>query len=168
MNNILEQKQKIVNEIATLISNSISLTLVDYSKITSLEIKKLRKSLIEKNIKIKVFKNNLTKKALLNNKDILIPYVNGQIFIIFNNTENNESLKMINDLGLKNNTFKIKTIYLYGKIFINEDIKKIINLKNKESELEKLILCLKMPIIKLLYILKKLIEIKKGESNDIK
>lgn len=168
MNNILEQKQKIVNEIATLISNSISLTLVDYSKITSLEIKKLRRSLIEKNIKIKVFKNNLTKKALLNNKDILIPYVNGQIFIIFNNTENNESLKMINDLGLKNNTFKIKTIYLYGKIFINEDIKKIINLKNKESELEKLILCLKMPIIKLLYILKKLIEIKKGESNDIK
>ncbi|HIH2763014.1 MAG TPA: 50S ribosomal protein L10 [Candidatus Azoamicus sp.] len=162
-----EKKTHIIKEINTLLVKSISTTIIDYSKVTSLELKQMRKALFNKNIKAKVLKNNLTKKALIeteNNK--LLPYITGQILIVFSDTEISEPLKIIKKFNSKNENLKIKATYLYGKVFETTEIHKVVNLRSKEQELQKLIYSLKTPIIRLVQILNNLIKIKNGEKNE--
>lgn len=155
---------KTVNEFSL---NSISITIMEYANIPSLELKHFRKKLYNKNIKTKVIKNSLIRKALTDSKKILTPYLKGQILIIFNYTEVlSEPIKTINEFSLKNSNFKIKAIYAYDKIFINDGIKKIINLKSKELETYTLIQKLKTPIIKMVLTLKLIIKNKEGDQND--
>lgn len=74
-----EKKKNIIKEINNLLINSVSTTILDYSKVTSLELKHIRKALFNKNIKAKVLKNNLIKKALNETaNDKLLPYIHGQ------------------------------------------------------------------------------------------
>ena len=162
-----EKKKNIVKDINNLLANSVSTTILDYSKVTSLELKHIRKALFNRNIKAKVLKNNLIKKALNeteNNK--LLPYVRGQILIIFSNSEISEPLKIIKDFNSKNENIKIKATYLYGRIFENKDIQKIIRLNSKEQELQNLIYSLKISIIRLAQILNNLIQIKNNENGE--
>lgn len=164
-----EKKAHIIKEINDLITKSISTTIIDFSKVTSLELKQIRKALFNKNIKAKVLKNNLTKKALIETKNnTLLPYINGQILIIFSDFEISEPLKIIKNFNLKNENLKIKATYVYGRIFENTEIQKIINLKSKEQELQKLIYSLKTPMIRLVQTLNTLIKIKNGEKNENK
>lgn len=167
MKKLNEKKQRIFNEINNLISNSISTTIINYSNITSLELKYLRQTFFKKNITAKVLKNNLVKKALINTEnDKLIPYLSGQILIIFSNNDVSDPIKIIKNFSLKNNNFKIKATCIYGKVFTNDGIQKIINLKSKEDEIYNIIQQLKMPIVKLILILKTLTTLKKGDQND--
>jgi large subunit ribosomal protein L10 len=165
-----EKKASIIKDINNLILNSVSTTIIDYSKVTSLELKKIRHDLFNKNIKAKVLKNNLVKKSLIetdNNK--LLPYINGQILLLFSNNEISEPLKIIKTYSSKNDNLKIRATYVYGKIFSNIDIQKIINLNSKEQELFNLIYGLKTPIVRLAHILNNLLTMKKnGENNENK
>lgn len=162
-----EKKASIIKDINKLILNSVSTTIIDYSKVTSLELKKIRQDLFNRNIKAKVLKNNLIKKSLIetdNNK--LLPYINGQILLIFSDSEISEPLKIIKNYSSKNDNLKIRATYVYGKIFSNIDIQKIINLKSKEQELFNLIYGLKTPIIRLAQMLNNLLKTKKNGEND--
>lgn len=165
-----EKKKNMIQEINNLLTNSVSTTIIDYSKVTSLELKHMRKALFNKNIKAKVLKNNLTKKALNEtNNNKLLPYINGQILIIFSNSEISEPLKIVKKFNSKNENVKIKATYLYGRVFENKDIQKIINLNSKEQELENLVYSLKIHVIRLVQILNNIKKIKNeenGEKND--
>ncbi len=166
MSKILKQKSTMLNEINELVSNSVSTTVINYSKTTSLEIKLLRKELFNNNLKIKVLKNTLTKKALVNTtKKDLIPYITGQILIIFGQDEVFNHINLVNNFNKKNNNLKIKAIYIYNKLFINDDIKKIINLNSKETEIYNIITSIKTPLTLLINILKVLTQTKIGEQN---
>ena len=167
MKNTKEKKKNIITEINNLLLNSVSTTILEYSKVTSLELKHIRKALFNKNIKAKVLKNNLIKKALTETENgKLLPYVHGQILIIFSNSELSEPLKIIKDFNSKNKNIKIKATYLYGRIFENKDINKIIRLNSKEQELQNLIYSLKISVIRLAQILNNLIKIKNNETGE--
>lgn len=162
-----EKKAHIIKEINNLIKNSVSTTIIDYSKVTSLELKYIRKALYDKNIKAKVLKNNLIKKALKETaNDNLLPYITGQILIIFSDIEISEPLKIIKSFNLKNENIKIKAAYIYGKVFANKEIQKAINLNSIEQELINVTYSLKMPIIRLVITLKSLIKIKNDENGE--
>lgn len=167
MKKLTEKKINSLNEIKDLISNSISTTIIDYSKITSLDLKYLRKALHKRNFKAKVLKNTLIKKVL-KEKNIheLNQYLTGQNLIIFSENQISEPIKIIKDFNKKNDKFKIKAAYVYNKIFINDGIQKIINLESKEDELISLINTLRMPIVKFNSLLKIITEKLEGEKND--
>jgi large subunit ribosomal protein L10 len=158
MKNTNKKKISLITEINNLSSESISTTVIDYTKVTSLELKQLRKALFNKDIKAKILKNTLTKKALLNSQKELIPYINGQTLLVFSKTEISIPIKIIKDYAQKATNLKIKAIYVYGKIFKDEGIQQIINLKSKEHEITKIIKYIEMPISKLINVLKIIIE----------
>ncbi len=167
MKNTKEKKASIIKDINNLILNSVSTTIIDYSKVTSLELKKIRKDLFNKNIQAKVLKNNLIKKSLIETDNTkLMPYISGQIILIFSNNEISEPLKIIKNYSLKNDNLKIKATYVYGKIFSSIDTQKIINLNSKEQELFNLMYGLKTPMIRLVILLSNLLKTKKNGEND--
>lgn len=169
MKKINERKAALLKEINDLSNKSLSITIVDYSKITSLELKQIRKKLFAKNFKTKVFKNKLTQKAIINtNNNTLSSYITGQILMIFSESEISEPLKIINYFTSKNANLKIKATCVYGKVFINENLKKITNLNSTDDQLCNLIYTIKYPIIKLSQILNLIITNKKGDQNENK
>lgn len=155
MKNNLKKKIDTIKNINELLSKSISTTIVEYKNVKSIEIKILRKKLLEQNIKIKITKNTLTKRAILDTNNVLLKkYLSGQILIIFSEKEDNLPIKILDSFVKKNENFKIKAICLYGHIFLENDIKNIISMPNKEMSLQNLVHLMRSPLIKLINTLK--------------
>ena len=148
MKNNIEKKKNIISEIELITKNTISTILIDYSKIKSLDINIIRKNLFDKNIIIKVLKNNLAKKAFINTHNkILNNYLKGQILLIFINENEIKLIKKIIKLKNEYDEFKIKFIHLYNKLFKNEDLTYLENLPEKPLSLVNFIRKIKLPLI---------------------
>ena len=61
---ILKEKESVVNEVKTLVSESNAVVFCEYRGLTVKEISELRKSLREKGAKANVYKNTLVERAL--------------------------------------------------------------------------------------------------------
>ena len=148
MKNNIEKKKNIISEIELITQDTVSTILIDYSKIKSLDINIIRKSLFDKNIIIKVLKNNLAKKAFINkNNTVLNNYLKGQILLIFINGNEIQLIKKIIKLKNEYDEFKIKFIYLYNKLFKTEDLNYLEMLPEKTLSISNFIKKIKLPLI---------------------
>lgn len=148
MKNNIEKKKYIISEIELITKNTISTILIDYSKIKSLDLNIIRKYLFDKNIVIKVLKNNLAKKAFINTDNkFLNNYLKGQILLIFINENEIPLIKKIIKLKNEYDEFKIKFIYLYNKLFKSEDLNYLETLPEKALSISKFIKKVKLPLI---------------------
>jgi len=146
----LKKKINIVNDVSQLAENSISTTIIDYSKLTSLEIKYIRKSLFEKNIKVKVLKNTLAKKIFQNtNNHVLTDYLIGQTMIVFSEDDISNPMKILSELKKEYTNIKIKSICVYNQLFFEKNMTNLINLPNKTQALSKFVICIKFPLKKI-------------------
>lgn len=147
----LKKKITIINDVSNLAENSIAIIIIDYAKLTSLEIKYIRQALFKQNIKAKVLKNTLAKKIFQNtNYNLLNNYMIGQTMIIFSKNEISSPIKILNDLKRKYTNIKIKSICIYNRLFFEKNIKELIELPSKELALYKFVTCLKLPLIQVI------------------
>lgn len=144
----LKKKINIIKDVSILADNSVSIIIMDYSKLTSLEIKYIRQALFKKKINTKVLKNTLAKKIFQNtNNHLLNNYMTGQTMIIFSKTDISSPIKILNELKKNYTNIKIKSISIYNRIFSEKNIQEIIDLPNKDLALYRFITCLKLPLI---------------------
>lgn len=80
---ILEEKKNVVDEIKSNIENSESVVLFTYQGLTVSELNELRRSLIDAQGEMKVYKNTLLKRALDDMKIDLNGFLEGPNAIIF-------------------------------------------------------------------------------------
>ena len=80
---ILEEKKNVVDEIKSNIENSESVVLFTYQGLTVSELRELRRSLIDAQGEMKVYKNTLLKRALDDLKIDLNGFLEGPNAIIF-------------------------------------------------------------------------------------
>lgn len=143
-------KNIVIQKVEDLISSYEIIAIIDFSGLTSLELKEIRKLFTVNKIFIKVVKNTLVKKALLNlNKNFLIKNINGQKLFLFCN-DLPILMDSLNIIKNKNFNFKIKYIYLYNRLYNENNFNELNNISNKENILTKLTFTLKSPIIKFL------------------
>lgn len=148
MNKSINRKLDTVKEINALATSAVMTIAVDYSKIKSLEIKHIRRTLFEKHVKIKVFKNTLAKKAFKNTQNELLSTVfSGPILIIFSSKHISDLIRTIDQLKSKYNEIKIKSICIYGNLFFEKDIKELKNIPNMQEAIAKLITYIRLPIL---------------------
>lgn len=123
-NYILEQKQKVVADLADKMSNSISGVLVEYKGITVDADTKLRKQLREAGVEYRVIKNTLIKRAANQvGIDGLDDVLEGTTAIAIG-SDHTSAARIINDFieKTKSKTFKIKKGYLEGKAISKEEV----------------------------------------------
>ena len=121
---ILEQKQKIVAELAEKLSGSTSGVIVEYKGITVEADTKLRRELREAGVEYRVVKNTLLKRAaeqvgLAELGDVL----EGTTAIAIG-SDATSAARVINDFieKTKSKTFKIKKGYYDGKAITKEEV----------------------------------------------
>ncbi|WP_341658289.1 50S ribosomal protein L10 [Blattabacterium cuenoti] len=138
-----KSKKKELSELVSILSNNITIYLVDISNLNSNQISILRKNFYEHSIKMKVVKNTLLKKAInkINNQkwNSFFPILNGNTTVLFSNLNvTNITSKIIKSFHIQEKTDKpyLKGAYAQEAFYFgggNKDLNILLYLKSKED-----------------------------------
>lgn len=149
---IIEQKQQLVQEIASKFRDSQSTLLVDYRGLDVSEVTELRKQLREADVEFKVYKNSMARRAvdaveLGELSDTLV----GPTAIAFSNEDVVAPAKILNNFAKDHNELEIKGGVIEGQVASLEQIKELADLPNYEGMVSMLLSVLQAPIRNLAY-----------------
>ena len=160
---ILEQKQKMVEELAEKIKNAGSGVLVNYCGITVEKDTALRKSLREAGVEYTVIKNTYIKKAceiagLEGFDDVL------EGMTAFAISEDPVApAKILKEYAEKIETFELKGGFVDGGVLDQKGVLALAEIPSKETLICKIMLGMQSPLYKLAYALQAIID-KSGEA----
>lgn len=134
------KNQKDLKELESILKEKPNLVITTYSGLSVEEITELRKKLKQKNVVLKVVKNNLFKIALKNSQNHKFEentYTKevfyGPIAVTFSGEEMPAVAKILLDESKKNEKIKIKGGYYEGKFLNAAEVKDISGLPTKEE-----------------------------------
>ena len=151
-----EAKKNVVKELKEELDTSCSVVLTDYKGLNVQKISQLRKNLRDKEIKYKVYKNTLIKRA---SKEVGLEAFSSDLVgctaIAFSKDEPILTVKILNDFAKENTEkFKLKRALIEGQMFFDDEINRIAELPSKEELLAKLVGHMKAPINAFVFTLK--------------
>ncbi len=163
-NKILEQKQKLVSELAEQIKNSVSGVVVNYQGITVEDDTKMRKTLREAGVSYKVVKNSLTGRACdeVGYSDMK-QYLTGMTAIAISENDAVAPAKILKEYAGKIESFSILAGYLDGAVIDTKTVEALADIPSREVLIAKFLGSIKSPVYGLAYALKAVAD-KKAEG----
>lgn len=154
-NKILEQKQKIVSELAAEMKNSVSGVLVNYQGITVDDDTKLRKALRQAGVKYRVMKNSLTGRACdeVGFGDMK-QYLVGMTAIAISESDAVAPAKVLKEYADKIETFQILSGYVDGAVVDAATVNELASIPSKEVLIAKFLGSIKSPVYGFAYAIK--------------
>jgi len=151
-----EDKKIVVKELYEEFEKSSGIVLTDYQGLDVHMINQVRNDLRGKNIKYKVYKNTLIRRAAIEvGLDELSEDLSGCTAIAFSKDEPILVVKLLHQFSQQNKEiFKLKKALVEGQIFFGDQLERIANLPDKEQLLSQLLGNMKSPITSLVFILK--------------
>lgn len=144
---VREEKQLVVQEIATKLRESKSTVLVDYRGLDVAQVTELRKQLREAGVDFKVYKNTLARRATQEAElSDLDAHLVGPTAIAFSVEDAVAPAKILNEFAKKNEDLEIKAGIVEGKIVDVAEIKALADLPSREGLLSMLLSVLQAPI----------------------
>jgi len=144
---VLEEKQKIVNDLAERIQGSVAGVIVSYEGITVADDTKLRKDLREAGVKYTVVKNTLIKRAAekagLNGVEEVL---NGTSAIATSDEDYVAAARILHKFADGHKTFAVKTGYLDNEVISLEKIQSLAKLPSREVLLANVLGAFQAPI----------------------
>lgn len=130
-----EEKSQIIKEIKELAKDSDAIYVIDYAGVNVEDITSLRKQFRASNVKYKVYKNTLFKKAIeeIGGYDELKKVLKGMNGFAF--VKDNVSLpaKIVEKYYSEKQKFGLKGCYLSGQFYDGSRLKELANLPTKED-----------------------------------
>lgn len=153
----LEAKKQVVEEVKGKIQASKAVVLVNYNKLTVLEVTALRNKFREANCEYKVYKNTLVRKAFQEmGVDSFDADLNGSTATIFCSEETN-GLKIISDAVKADKNLEekivVKSAYVDNKYVDKAGAKALAAIPAREVLLARMVGSLQSSISKLVYVL---------------
>jgi large subunit ribosomal protein L10 len=150
-----EDKKLVVKELCEELEKSAGVVLTDYQGLDVQAINEVRSTLREKDIKYKVYKNTLIRRAAEEvGLEELSKNLAGCTAIAFSKEEPILAVKLLNQFYQKNkNTFKLKKALVEGRVFLEDQLERVANLPTKEELLAKMLGNMKSPITSFVFVL---------------
>ncbi len=163
-NAILEQKQKIVADLAEQMRNSVSGVLVNYQGITVEDDTALRKALREAGVNYMVQKNTLTGRACEQvGLDGLKEHLSGMTAIAISEKDAVAPAKILKKYAEKIESFTILAGYLEGSVVDAKTVEALADIPSKETLIAKFLGSIQSPVYKFAYAIKAIVD-KDGET----
>lgn len=150
----ITNKQNVVGEIVENIKKFSNLFVVENHGLSVNDLVSLRRELKKKNMKINVYKNSFVLRALSELK-IKFDDIRGPNIFVFSEDELSCSNLLFN-FSKKNEKLVIKSGYINNEIMKSDKINMIANLPSKENLILMFLGCLRMSVIKFLYVVSEL------------
>ena len=163
---ILEQKQKLVAELAEEIKNSVSGVLVNYQGITVDDDTKMRKALREAGVKYKVVKNSLTGRAC---DEVgfgeMKQHLVGMTAIAISENDAVAPAKVLKEYAEKVESFNILAGYVDGAVIDANTVKELAEIPSREVLIAKFLGSIQSPLYNFAYAIKAVAD-KKAEGGE--
>ena len=165
-NAILEQKQKIVADLAELMKNSASGVLVNYQGITVEDDTKMRKALREAGVKYMVQKNTLTGRACDEaGLSDMKSYLTGMTAIAISENDPIAPAKVLKEYAEKIESFSILAGYVDGAVIDTKTVEALAEIPSREVLIAKFLGSIQAPLYNFAYAVKAVAD-KKAEGGE--
>lgn len=149
---VLQQKQAVINEIKENIENAKSLVLVDYRGLNVSELTELRKRFREENVLYKVYKNTMMDFAFKElGYDDILESLEGPNAVAFSMEDPIAAARVSYEFAKEHENLEIKVGYLEGEFMDSAKVQKIASIPSREVLLAKLLGSLKAPVSNFVY-----------------
>ena len=146
----IKVKKNVVKQVNELAINSISVGVAEYKGLTVTQMTNLRLAADEADVCLRVVKNTLAKKALVNSANAcVLPLLSGQVVLGFSQNDAGAVARVFADFLKDNKILVVKGFAVAGKFLGKEQLKSIALLPTKEQAINKLMVCMLAPIKKL-------------------
>ncbi len=141
------EKEKTVNELKEKLSLTQSLILTDFRGLNVADLSRLRKNLRSSGAEYQVTKNTMIRKAAQESGfEPIIDYLKGPTGLVFSYQDPISPAKVLHEFLQKSDKPKIKTIWMEGKLFGENQLKRLATLPSKEMVLTQIVSSLNAPI----------------------
>ncbi|MDK8603605.1 50S ribosomal protein L10, partial [Staphylococcus aureus] len=123
MSAIIEAKKQLVDEIAEVLSNSVSTVIVDYRGLTVAEVTDLRSQLREAGVEYKVYKNTMVRRAAEKaGIEGLDEFLTGPTAIATSSEDAVAAAKVISGFAKDHEALEIKSGVMEGNVITAEEV----------------------------------------------
>lgn len=144
---VIEEKKKIVQDIAEKLKNSKTTVLADYRGLNVAQVTELRKQLREAGIEFKVLKNTMTRRATeVAGVGELDQHLTGPTAFAFGAEDVVAPAKILHNFSKEHDALEIKGGILEGRYVTVEQLKELANLPSYEGLLSMLLSVLQAPM----------------------
>jgi large subunit ribosomal protein L10 len=161
---VLEQKQKIVSELAEKMKNAVAGVIVDYKGINVEDDTKLRAELRKAGVEYSVVKNTLTARAC---DEIgygkLKEVLTGMTALAISEKDPVVAAKIINEYASKHDNYVIKAGFVEGEVITPAGVKELAEIPGFETLIARLMGSLQSSLYNLAYVLQAIVD-KNGEG----
>jgi large subunit ribosomal protein L10 len=146
----LEDKKKIVAEIAKNASSAFSAAIADCRGLSANQMSSLRRQARESGVYVKVVRNNLAKLALKHTEfECTRNVFSGSLILAFSQKESGSSAKLFKNFMEENDKFKVKYLAIGGKLFGADKLDEMSKLPSRKEALDLFCGVLLAPITKI-------------------
>ena len=150
MSAIIEAKKQLVDEIAEVLSNSVSTVIVDYRGLTVAEVTDLRSQLREAGVEYKVYKNTMVRRAAEKaGIEGLDEFLTGPTAIATSSEDAVAAAKVISGFAKE-----IKSGVMEGNVITAEEVKTVGSLPSHDGLVSMLLSVLQAPVRNFAYAVK--------------
>ncbi|HDK3327956.1 TPA: 50S ribosomal protein L10 [Staphylococcus aureus] len=155
MSAIIEAKKQLVDEIAEVLSNSVSTVIVDYRGLTVAEVTDLRSQLREAGVEYKVYKNTMVRRAAEKaGIEGLDEFLTGPTAIATSSEDAVAAAKVISGFAKDHEALEIKSGVMEGNVITAEEVKTVGSLPSHDSLVSMLLSVLQAPVRNFAYAVK--------------
>lgn len=148
------EKEKVVSQLKDKLAQAKSLFLTDFTGLNVEEMTELRRNFREKNVEYKVAKNSLFRLAIQKtNFEDVSEHLEGPTGLVFGYDDSTAPAKVIYDFQKKKDMPKIKVFWMEGKLFGEEELKRLALLPSREALFGQILMSLNFPMSNLVGIL---------------
>ena len=146
----LEDKKAVVNEVAEIAKQAVSLIAAEYSGLTVSKLTLLRKSARTAGVYMHVVRNTLARRALEGTQFTCIqPALVGPLLLAFSKEDPGAAARLFKDFVKENEHFKIKALVIDNQLLSPKDLNKLASLPTRLEAIAQFMSVLNAPITKL-------------------
>lgn len=144
-----EQKKAIVEEVNNAAKTAVSVVAADYRGLTSAQMAQLRAEARSNNVKLKVVRNTLARRAFSDTDySPLSDSLTGPVLLAFSDNEPSASARLLRDFAKDHKKLEITALSLSGEVYDSTQVDVVANLPTKDEAIAKLMSVMQAPIVK--------------------
>jgi large subunit ribosomal protein L10 len=145
----LEDKKTIVNEVAVVAKQAVSLIAAEYNGLTVAQLTRLRKSARESGVYMRVVRNTLARRALEGTQfacmqDALV----GPLLLAFSTEEPGAAARLIKDFAKDNEKLVVKALAIDSQLLPASGLNTLASLPTRNEAIAQLMSVMQAPITK--------------------
>jgi len=146
----LEAKKVVVKQVNALAQSSIAVGVAEYRGLTVEQMTNLRASAMDASVSLRVVKNSLAKRALVETTcECVMPVLSGPVILGFSQEDPGAVARVFNDFVKENEDLVVKGLGVSGDFVEANELKRIAALPTKDQAISLVMALMLAPVEKL-------------------